>query len=108
MNQLCSRALPAASDKGKIHIILEIIKIFYKNSKDAGMAQNVQKQVKVVTQWSINHSPYTCKNVAPYSPTSLNVGTMVNAPLCNSLYLFLYFLCHSYILAIFVENFYYL
>ena len=34
----------------------------------------------------------TCKNVAPYSPTPLNVGTMVNAPLCNSLYLSLYFL----------------
>ena len=47
----------------------------------------------------------TCKNVAPYSPTPLNVGTMVNAPLCNSLYSFLYFLCHPYILAIFVENF---
>ena len=47
----------------------------------------------------------TCKNVTPYSPTPLNVGTMVNAPLCNSLYLFLYFLCHPYILAIFVENF---
>ena len=31
----------------------------------------------------------TCKNVAPYSSTSLNVGTMVNAPLCNNLYLFL-------------------
>ena len=47
------------------------------------------------------------KNVTPYSPTSLNVGTMVNAPLCNSLYLFLSFLCYSYILAIFAENFYY-
>ena len=33
----------------------------------------------------------TCKNVAPYSPTSLNVGTIVNVPLCNSLYLFLSF-----------------
>ena len=32
---------------------------------------------------------------------------MVNAPLCNSLYLFLSFLCHPYILTIFVENFYY-
>ena len=31
----------------------------------------------------------TCKNVAPISPTPLNVGTMVNAPLCNSLCLFL-------------------
>ena len=41
----------------------------------------------------------TCKNVALYSPTSLNVGMMVNAPLCNSLYLFLYFLCHPYVLA---------
>ena len=49
----------------------------------------------------------TCKNVAPYSPTSLNVGTMVNAPQCNSLYLFLSFLCHPYILTIFVEIFYY-
>ena len=39
----------------------------------------------------------TCKNVAPYSLTSLNVGTMVNAPLRNSLYLFLPFLCHPYI-----------
>ena len=47
----------------------------------------------------------TCKNVAPYSPTPLNVGTMVDAPLCNSLYLFLYFLCHPYIPAIFVEIF---
>ena len=27
----------------------------------------------------------TCKNVTPYSPTPLNVGTMVNAPLCNSM-----------------------
>ena len=46
----------------------------------------------------------TCKNVAPYSRTSLNVGTMVNVPLCNSLYLFLTFLCHHYILTIFVEK----
>ena len=38
--------------------LLEIIKIFYKNSKDVGMAQKVQKQVKAVTQWSINHGPY--------------------------------------------------
>ena len=48
----------------------------------------------------------TCKNVTPYSPTPLNVGTMVNAPLCNNLYLFLSFLCHHYILSIFVENIY--
>ena len=47
----------------------------------------------------------TCKNVAPYSPTPLNVETMVNGPLCNSFYLFLYFLCHPYILAIVVEFF---
>ena len=32
---------------------------------------------------------------------------MVNAPLCNSLYLFLSFLCHPYILTLFVEKFYY-
>ena len=38
---------------------------------------------------------------------SLNVGTMVDAPLCNSLYLFLCYLYHPYILTIFVENFYY-
>ena len=44
----------------------------------------------------------TCKNVAPHSPTSLNVGTM--APLCNSIYLFLYFLWHPYILTIFFIN----
>ena len=49
----------------------------------------------------------TYKDVASYSPTPLNVGTMVNAPLCNSLYLFLYLLCHPYILTIFVEKFYY-
>ena len=51
----------------------------------------------------------TCKNVAValYSPTSLNVGAMVNASLCNSLYFFLYFLCHPYILSISVEIFYY-
>ena len=42
----------------KVICILEIIKIFYKNSKDVGMAQKVQKQVKAVTQWSINHGPY--------------------------------------------------
>ena len=36
---------------------LEILKKFYKNSKDVGMAQKVQKQVKAVTQWSINHHP---------------------------------------------------
>ena len=47
----------------------------------------------------------SCKNVTPYSPTPLNVGTMVNVPLCNSLYLFLSFLCHPYILTIFVEKF---
>ena len=47
----------------------------------------------------------TCKNVAPYSPTSLNVGTIVNAPLCNSLFLFLSFLCHPYILTIYVKKF---
>ena len=33
-------------------------KNFYKNSKDVGMAQEVQKQVKAVTQRSINHRPY--------------------------------------------------
>ena len=40
----------------------------------------------------------TYKNVAPYSPTSLNVRTMVNAPLCNNLYLFLsfYAILHPY------------
>ena len=37
----------------------------------------------------------TCKNVAPYIPTSLDVGTMVNAPLCNSFYLFLSILMPS-------------
>ena len=35
-----------------------LIKIFYKNSKDVGMAQKVQKQLKAVTQSSINHGPY--------------------------------------------------
>ena len=45
----------------------------------------------------------TCKNVTPYSPTPLNVGTMVNALLCNSLYLL--FLYHPYILTIFVDFF---
>ena len=89
-----------------IYKLLELIKSFYKNSKDVGMAQKVQKQVKAIHSGELTILP-TCKNVAPYSPTSLNVGTMVNAPLCNSLYLFLYILCHPYILAIFVENFYY-
>ena len=37
----------------------------------------------------------------------LHVGTMVNAELCSSLYLFPSFLCHPYILTILVENFYY-
>ena len=46
----------------------------------------------------------TCKNVAPYSPTPLIVGTIVNAPLCNSLYLFLSFLCHPNTLTIFVDK----
>ena len=35
----------------------ELIKIFYRNGEDVGMAQKVQKQVKAVTQWS-NHGPY--------------------------------------------------
>ena len=34
----------------------------------------------------------TCKNVTPYSPTPLNVGTMVNAPLCKSLYFSILFM----------------
>ena len=38
--------------------LLELLKMFYKNSKDVGMAQKVQKQVKAATQWSINHGPY--------------------------------------------------
>ena len=67
------------------------------------MAYKGQKLVKAVTQWSLTMVP-TCKNVAPYSPTPLNVGTMVNAPLCDSL--FLSFLCHPYILTIIVVNFY--
>ena len=29
----------------------------------------------------------TCKDVAPYSPASLDVGTMVNAPPCNRLFM---------------------
>ena len=49
----------------------------------------------------------TCKNAAPYSLTSLNVGTMVNAPLYNSFYLFLSFSYHPYILPILVESSYY-
>ena len=51
-----------------IHV-LEIIKIFYKNSKDVGMAQKVQKQVKAVTQWSINHGPYMqeCRTLLSYT-----------------------------------------
>ena len=55
------------------------------------MAQKVQKQVKAVTQWSINHDPYIqgCRTIR--CDTFLHVGTMGNAPLCNSLYLFLYF-----------------
>ena len=35
-----------------------VIKIFYKNIKDVGMAYKGQKQVKAVTQRSINHGPY--------------------------------------------------
>ena len=46
---------------------------------------------------------HTCKNVAP----SLNVGAIVNASLCVSIYLFLFYLCHPYILIISVEYFYY-
>ena len=71
-----------------MYIILEKIEIFYKNCGALTMVP-------------------TCKNVAPNSPTSLNVGMMVNAPLCNSLYLFLFILCHPYILTNFVENIYY-
>ena len=44
-------------------------------------------------------APYTC-----YSSTSLNVGMMVNAPLCNSLSLCLYSLCHLYILSQLVDT----
>ena len=44
---------------------LGIIIIFDKNSKDVGMAQKVQKQVKAVTQWSISHRPYiqVCRTI---------------------------------------------
>ena len=54
--------------------------------------------VQAVTQWSINHRPLHSRvYVGLCGATSLYVGTMVNAPLCNSLYLFLYFLCHPYV-----------
>ena len=45
--------------------VLGLIKDFYKNSKDVGMVQKVQKQVKAVTQWSINHGTYMqeCRTV---------------------------------------------
>ena len=49
----------------------------------------------------------TFKGVGLYGATFLHVGTMVNAPLCNSFYLFLSFLCHPYILTILEEKFYY-
>ena len=48
----------------------------------------------------------TCKNIALYSPTSLNVYIerwLIATP-CSSLYLFLYFLWHPYILTIFFIN----
>ena len=61
---------------------------------------------KAVTHWSINDVP-AFKDVGLYGVTFLHVGTMVNAPLCNSLYLFLSSLCHPYILTIFLENVYY-
>ena len=32
----------------------------------------------------------TYKNVTPYNPTSLNIRAMVNAPLCNCLYICFY------------------
>ena len=47
----------------------------------------------------------TFKGVGLYGMTFLHVGTMVNAPLRNSLYLFLSFLCHPYILTILAEIF---
>ena len=58
---LCTRPVHAFAHQQESHGKLgklEIMKIFYKNSKDVGMAQKVQKQVKAVTQRSINHGPY--------------------------------------------------
>ena len=50
---------------------------------------------------------HTFKGVGLYGEIFLHVGAMVNAPLCNSLYLFLSFLCHPYIITI-LQKFYYL
>ena len=74
-----------------------------------GSEQN--REISRYTVYTVEHSGSltmvpTCKNVALYSPTPLNVGTMVNAPLYNSLYFFLSFLCHPYILTIFAEKLY--
>ena len=46
----------------------------------------------------------TLKEIGLHGATFLHVGTIVNAPPCNSLYLFLSFLCHPYILTSFGEN----
>ena len=39
-------------------IIVQKLEIFYKNSKNVGMAREGQKQLKAVTQCSINHGLY--------------------------------------------------
>ena len=75
-----------------------------KNSYAVSMFADI---TRIIKQVKLSHSGaltkvFTKKNVAPYNPTPLNVGMMVNAPLCNSLYFFLSFLFHPYI-----ENFYY-
>ena len=73
-----------------LRCIIYINKKFLQNSKDVGMAQNYRNRQRLLHGGALTMvCIYTCKIVTPFSPTSLNVGTMVNAPLCNSLYLFL-------------------
>ena len=64
-------------------------------------------EAKAVTQWSINYSP-CIQGCGTIGVTFLHVGTMVNAPSYNRLYLFLYFLCHPFVSPIFVENYHFL
>ena len=85
---------------------LKVIKIFCKHSKDVGMAQKVQKQVKAVNQLSINHRLHI-QGLKTIRCDILACRTMVNAPLFR-IAAFTYFctLYHPYSLTVIVEYVY--
>ena len=57
---------------------------------------SVNANLKLSIAWELHSILPTFKDVELYGAASLYVGTLANAPLCNSLYLFLPSLCRPY------------